>query len=101
LDSGRDDRHGWDFPVATAGHALAAMGALPAGLAQEIVNDYLHALAYRNDEYEHFAAYHPVPAPGPSPAPGPVPSAQPAIGPVRAVTCPRVIEQPWGELETS
>lgn len=95
LDGDREERHGWDSPVAAAGHALASLGVLPAGVAQAIVDDYQFALAYRNDEYDHFLAYHSGSAP-PS-----APTSQPAIGPVRAVACRRVIDQPWGQLETS
>jgi hypothetical protein len=75
----------------TAAHALVAVGALTAGVAQGIVNDYGLALAYRGGDHSHF---HHLRARRASrrATPGP------ALGSLRAVPCHRLFEQPWGQL---
>ena len=76
--------------LGTAGHALVAVGALTAGVAQAIVDDYGLALAQRGGERSHHrtrarrASRRAV--------------RTPALGPLRAVPCHRLIEQPWGQL---
>ena len=84
---GRSD----DSPLGAAAHALVAVGALTAGVAQAIVNDYGLALTYRGGDHAHF---HHVRAQRASQRAAP----QPALGPLRAVPCHRLIEQPWGQL---
>ncbi|HEY7920321.1 MAG TPA: hypothetical protein VIE45_11735, partial [Streptosporangiaceae bacterium] len=91
LDVAAEDGQRDDSPLSTAAHALVAVGALTAGVAQAIVDDYGLALAYRGGEHVHFrhvrarrAAHRAAPAP--------------ALGPLRAVPCHRLIEQPWGQL---
>ena len=91
LEPAADDGRPDDSPLSTAAHALVAVGALTAGVAQAIADDYGLALAYRGGEPAHVrhvrarrAAQHATPAP--------------ALGPLRAVPCHRLIEQPWGQL---
>lgn len=91
LDPAAEDGQRDDSPLSTAAHALVAVGALTAGVAQVIVDDYGLALAYRGGEPAHFrhvrarrAAHRAASAP--------------ALGPLRAVPCHRLIEQPWGQL---
>ncbi len=87
---GRSD----DSRLETAGHALVAVGALTARVAQAIVDDYRLALAYREgglSHLHHVRARQAVRRAGPAPVPGPL----------RAVPCQRLIEQPWGQLVLS
>jgi hypothetical protein len=84
---GRSD----DSRLGTAAHALVAVGALTAGVAQGIVNDYGLALAYRGGDHSHIhnararrAARRATP--------------EPDLGSLRAVPCHRRIEQSWGQL---
>ena len=72
--------------LSTAAHALVAVGAIPAGTAQAIVDDYYLALSYRAGEHHHQRR-----------------SRRPAaatLGPLRAVPCQRVIEQPWRQCSS-
>jgi hypothetical protein len=91
LEPAADDGRPDDSPLSTAAHALVAVGALRAGVAQAIVDDYGLALAYRAGEPAHF---HHVRAQRAAFSTTPVP----ALGPLRAVPCHRLIEQPWGQL---
>jgi hypothetical protein len=91
LDRAADHGQPDDSALGAAGHALVAVGALTAGVAQAIVDDYGLALAYRDAEPAHFhhvrarrAAHRATPGR--------------AQGPLRAVPCHRLIEQPWGQL---
>ncbi len=86
-----DTGHGQpgEAPLGTAAHALVAVRAMTAAAAQAIVDDYALALAYRTGEHQHRhhrlrVARRPAPAP--------------TLGPLRAVRCLRLIEQPWGQL---
>jgi len=92
LDS-RDDGAGpWESPLDAAGHALVAVGALPASTAQEIVDDYRLAQASRSGEGPVFRRHRRMLAQqaalGVSAAPGRF----------RALSCGQEIEQPWGNL---
>jgi hypothetical protein len=91
LDPAADHGQQDDSALGAAGHALVAVGALPAGAAQAIVDDYGLALAYRSGESAHFHHVRARRAAG---------RARPdlALGPLRAVACHRLIEQPWGQL---
>ena len=91
LDPAADHGQQDDSALGAAGHALVAVGALPAGAAQAIVDDYGLALAYRSGESAHFHHVRARRAGG---------RARPdlALGPLRAVACHRLIEQPWGQL---
>ena len=91
LDPAADHGQRDDSPLGAAGHALVAVGALTAGVAQAIVDDYGLALAYRGGESAHF---HHVRARRAARRATP----DPALGPLRAVPCHRLIEQPWGQL---
>jgi hypothetical protein len=91
LEPAADDGRPDDSPLGTAGHALVAVGALTAGVAQAIVDDYGLALAYRGGEPAHS---HHVRARRAARRTTP----KPALGPLRAVPCHRLIEQPWGQL---
>jgi hypothetical protein len=74
-----------------AAHALVAVGAMTAGAAQAIVDDYDLACAYRTGEqHRHHRALRRAARQAATPVPG-----LPAL---RAVPCHRLIEQPWGEL---
>ena len=86
-DGGQPD----DSALDTAGQALVAVGALTAGVAQAVMDDYGLALAYRSGES---AQFHYVRV---RRADRRVPPDQ-ALGPLRAVPCHRLIEQPWGQL---
>lgn len=55
------------------------------------MGDYGLALAYRSGESAHF--HHARARRAARPA-----TPDPALGPLRAVPCPRLIEQPWGQL---
>jgi hypothetical protein len=91
LDRSADPGRGDDSPLDAAGHALVAVGTLTAGVVQAIVDDYGLALACRDGELAHF---HHVRARRAAPRVPPVP----VLGPLRAVPCHRLIEQPWGQL---
>jgi hypothetical protein len=91
LDPAADGGQRDDSALDTAGQALVAVGALTAGVAQALVDDYGLALAYRSGESAQFhyaraqrAARRALP--------------DPALGPLRAVPCHRLIEQHWGQL---
>jgi hypothetical protein len=74
-----------------AAHALVAVGAMTAGAAQAIVDDYGLACGYRaGEDYRHHRALRRDTGGAAAPVPG-----RPAL---RAVPCHRLIEQPWGEL---
>jgi hypothetical protein len=90
LDRGGDQGQPWDAPLDAAAHALVAVGAMTAGAAQQVVDDYYLALSYRGDE-QHFHHRHVM-------AQRSAATADPGFGPLRAVPCGRVIEQPWGQL---
>jgi hypothetical protein len=90
LDAAGDDGPGGVSPVDVAGHVLVAVGAITAGQAQAIVDDYQLAQAYRRGEHRHRRH---VRAPRSAPA-----GSGPGLGTLRAVACGRLIEQPWGQL---
>jgi hypothetical protein len=77
-----------------AAHALVAVGAMTAGAAQAIVDDYDLACVYRAGEhYRHRRAMRRrARAARNAATPGP------ALPALRAVPCHRLIEQPWGQL---
>lgn len=80
------DDHGLDTsPLTAAAHALAAIGAIPAGTARAVLADYHLARACREGRSEprREAA---------------TPEPPEVIGQLRVVPCGRVIEQPWGQL---
>ena len=90
LDAAGDDWPGGVSPVDVAGHVLVAVGAITAGEAQAIVDDYDRAQAYRRGEHRHRRRVR-----APRSAPG---GSGPGLGTLRAVACGRLIEQPWGQL---
>ncbi|MGH3068175.1 MAG: hypothetical protein ACRDND_00575 [Streptosporangiaceae bacterium] len=74
-----------------AAHALVAVGAMMAGAAQAIVDDYDLASAYRTGQRQrHHRALQRAARKAATSR-----RAQPAL---RAVPCHRLIEQPWGQL---
>ena len=82
LDPAADHGQQDDSALGAAGHALVAVGALPAGAAQAIVDDYGLALAYRSGESAHV-----------SPRRGRRAAVPPDLAlPLRAVACHRLIE---------
>jgi hypothetical protein len=91
LDAPGGDGHAEDSPLDVAGHALVAVGAITAGAAQAVVDDYDLALAYRRGEHPRpqLRALRSAPAGG---------SPRPSLAALRAVPCWRLIEQPWGQL---
>jgi hypothetical protein len=91
LDPAGDRGQRDDSALDTAGQALVAVGALTAGVAQAVVDDYGLALAYRAGESAqfHYARAQRAARRGPP---------DPALRPLRAVPCHRLIEQPWGQL---
>jgi hypothetical protein len=87
LGSGTGDGDQHSSRLDIAAHALVAVGAMAADAAQAIVDDYDLALSYRDREGHHHrrrAARQATPPLN--------------LGPLRAVPCQRLIEQPWGEL---
>lgn len=78
-----------------AAHALVAVGAMTAGAAQAIVDDYDLACGYRAGHHHHRhhrALRRAARAARNTATPGP------ALPALRAVPCHRLIEQPWGQL---
>jgi hypothetical protein len=90
----------WESPLDSAGHALVAVGALAAGRAQAIVDDYHLARCCRSGEEPYFRRHRQLMARQAGLA-GPAAAAPAELGRFRAVACGRVIEQPWGELRIS
>ena len=84
LDAAGDDGPGGVSPVDVAGHVLVAAGAITAGQAQAIVDDYQLAQAYRRGEHRHRRH---VRAPRSAPS-----GSGPGPGALRAVACGRLIE---------
>ena len=86
-DGGQPD----DSPLDAAGHALVAVRAMTARVAQAVVDDYELALAYRQGEHRSVS---------PRRAQRAARRARPdaTLAPLRAVPCQRLIEQPWGQL---
>jgi hypothetical protein len=83
LLAGQDDADRTS-PLAAAAHALVAIGATPAELAQAVLDDYRFARACRESgQPVHFQFTPPPPK---------------VFGALRAVPCGRDIEQPWGWL---
>jgi hypothetical protein len=91
LDPPGDDGPAESSPLEAAGHALVTVGAITAGAAQAIVDDYQLALSYRRGEPPHRR---------PGRARGSALSSSPgrSLGALRAVACGRLIEQSWGQL---
>ncbi len=91
LDAPGGDGRAADSPLDVAGHALVAVGAITAGAAQAVVDDYDLALAYRRGEHprRELRALRSGPAGG---------SPRPSLAGLRAVRCWRLIEQPWGHM---
>lgn len=91
LDPPGDDDQSGASPLDVAGHALVAVGAITAGEAQAIVDDYQRALSYRRGEHPHrrfVRASRSASARSPGHR----------LGALRVVACGRLIEQPWGQL---
>lgn len=88
LNHGSDDGQPGETQLGAAAHALVAVGAMTAGAAQAIVDDYDLALAYRAGE--HHRRHHRRRTRQVTPAP--------TLGRLRAARCLRLIEQPWGQL---
>jgi hypothetical protein len=91
LDPSGDDGPAEASPLEAAGHALVAVGAITAGAAQAIVDDYQLALSYRRGEHPHRRHVR-ARRSALSSSPGR------SLGVLRAVACGRLIEQPWGQL---
>jgi hypothetical protein len=91
LDSSGDDGPAESSPLEAAGHALVAVGAITAGAAQAIVDDYQLALSYRRGEHPHRRHVR-ARRSALSSSPGH------RLAALRAVACGRLIEQPWGQL---
>ncbi len=90
LDSGTGDGDQRSSRLDTTAHALVAVGVMAADAAQAIVDDYHLALSYREREGHHHHRWARRAARQATPSPN--------LGPLRAVPCQRLIEQPWGEL---
>jgi hypothetical protein len=86
---GTDDGQLSNSVMHSAAHALVAVGAITAETAQAVVNDYRLAWSYRSREGRH---HHQVLGTAR------LLTSRPALGPVRAVPCGRLIERPWGQL---
>jgi hypothetical protein len=91
LDRGGNDGRPWDSPLAEAARALVAVGMMTADTAQAVLEDYLLALSYREDQHHrhHLMAWRATRSPA-APHPG--------LAALRTVPCGRMIEQPWGQL---
>jgi hypothetical protein len=94
LDHRAGEGQSWESPLDSAGHALVALGALDAGRAQAIVDDYHLARCCRLGEEPYFRRHRQLTA-------RPAGAAPAELGRFRAVACGRVIERPWGELRIS
>ena len=94
LDHRAGEGQSWESPLDSAGHVLVAVGALGAGRAQAIVDDYHLARCCRTGEEPFFRHHRRLTA-------RPAGAAPAELGRFRAVACGRVIEQPWGELRIS
>ena len=91
-----EDGGAWESPLDAAAHALVAVGALPAATAQAIVLDYYLARSCRssgNPSFRRHRRMMTLHAAGVSAGAGPG-----SPGRFRALTCGRLIEQPWGQL---
>ncbi|MGP8000672.1 MAG: hypothetical protein ACLPKI_25635 [Streptosporangiaceae bacterium] len=58
LDSRGEQGQAWESPMDVTAHALVAVGALTAGMAQAIVADYYLARSFRSGEVAHFRRHH-------------------------------------------
>jgi hypothetical protein len=91
LDPGAGQDPSEHAALDAAAHTLVAVGAMTAGAAQAIVDDYDLACAYRTaEQHRHHRALRRAARQAATPVPG-----LPAL---RAVPCHRLIKQPWGEL---
>ena len=89
IDHRGNDGGAWESPLDAAAHALVAVDALPASVAQTIVDDYYLAQSCRSGDDGHFRRHRRMR------------SYQTAAGVpdrFRALSCGREIEQPWGNL---
>lgn len=91
LDPRTDGGPPGDAALGSAAHALVAVGAITAGAAQAIVDDYDLAYAYRTGGHHHHH-HRRLRRTARRATPGPAPAA------LRAVPCHRLIEQSWGQL---
>jgi len=90
-----EDGWAWESPLDAAAHALVAVGALPAATAQAIVDDYYLARSCRSGQDHGFRRHRRMAQYGAA-APG---AAGPGPGRFRALSCGRLIGQPWGNLQ--
>jgi hypothetical protein len=87
----RSDRHRppWEWPLATASRALVAIGAIDAGTAQAVLDDYLLAASLRGEDHAfHRSSGHRSPVGAPQ-----------VLAPRRVVACDTTIESSNGVLQ--
>jgi hypothetical protein len=78
----------WDSPLAEAGQALAAIGAISLETARQVVDDYQLAATLRGRHGGPRGMRRPPPPSSPPPV----------LTAARAVACERDVTQPWGRL---